>query len=174
MRLIALKALLSGAWGFLRAIPLIVYVGLLALVFALASGHYRHQRDVARQDYAQHLKADDAALAGAKAQAKAAEQKQAAVMAAAEARWAGDKADAVEKQARVIDDLRNGAIRLQKRWRGCQPVPSPAAGTQGSDDSADDRSQSAGRIVRFAAESDAQVTYLQGLIRSAPACFTVE
>lgn len=165
--------LLTG-WRFLRAIPPIVYVGLLALVFALASGHYRHQRDESRKDYAAHLAADKAAMAEAVKAAKAAELKQAAEMAAAQGRWAKDKADALEKQSRVIDQLRAGTLRLQNRWRGCQPGAQAPAGAEGGDAAAADRGESAGRIVRAAADADGQITYLQSLIRSAPACYVVE
>ena len=173
MSWLAAKAALSASWRVLAAIPPIVYVGLLALVFALASGHYREQRDEARKQYADHIQADEAALAKAKADAKAAERKQKQAMANAAAQYEQDKAHALAAKNRVIADLRAGTLKLRSQWRGCVARTGAADGAEGSDAAADLRSESAGRIVRAAADADAQVTYLQGLIRSAPACFIV-
>lgn len=164
--------LLTG-WKFLRAIPAIVYVGLLAVVFAVSSAHYRDQRNEARAEHAAHLQADADAMAKAKAQAKAAEKAQKQAMADAAAKYEKDKADAIAKKDRVIADLHSGALRLQKRWRGCESRPGAASGPEAGDDAADLRETGAGDLVRVAANADAEVNYLQGLIRSAPTCFTV-
>lgn len=78
-----------------------------------------------------------------------------------------EKADAESKGAAVADGLRSRAIRLQDRWAGCEARVSDLATSPGqSDGAADDRADSAGRIVRAAAHCDAQVRGLQALILS--------
>lgn len=78
-----------------------------------------------------------------------------------------EKADAESKGAAVADGLRAGNLRLQQRWAGCEArVSDIAASTGPVDDRADDRAESAGRIVRAAATCDAQVRGLQALILS--------
>jgi hypothetical protein len=67
----------------------------------------------------------------------------------------------------VAADLRAGALRLQQRWSGCEAarrLPGPAAPAAESDAAAGDREESAARIVRAAAECDAQVRGLQDLL----------
>ena len=67
---------------------------------------------------------------------------------------------------RVIADLRTGALRLRERWStqvlACDA--GIAAGAAKPDATADDRAASAGRIVRAAAECDAQVRGLQSIL----------
>lgn len=78
-----------------------------------------------------------------------------------------EKADAESKGAAVADGLRSRAIRLQDRWAGCEARVSELGTSSGPvDDSADDRADSAGRIVRAAAACDAQVRGLQALVRA--------
>lgn len=74
--------------------------------------------------------------------------------------------DANRKHDGVVADLRAGNLRLRNLWRGC-PVPSPGqtpAGGSEPDAQADDRAASAARIVRAAAQCDAQVTALQAIL----------
>lgn len=78
-----------------------------------------------------------------------------------------EKADAESKGAAVADGLRAGNLRLQQRWAGCEArVPDLAASPGQPDGAADDRADSAGRIVRAAAACDAQVRGLQALVRA--------
>lgn len=78
-----------------------------------------------------------------------------------------EKADAESKGAAVADGLRAGNLRLQQRWAGCEARVSDLAASSGQPDgAADDRADSAGRIVRAAAACDAQVRGLQALILS--------
>lgn len=78
-----------------------------------------------------------------------------------------EKADAESKGAAVADGLRSRALRLQDRWAGCEARVSGLAAASGQPDgAADDRADSAGRIVRAAAVCDAQVRGLQALVRS--------
>lgn len=82
-------------------------------------------------------------------------------------RYEGDK-NAIERQAAAdLASLRDGSIRLRQQWQGCEARQAAVGGTTGqSDGGADDRAESAGRIVRAAAECDAQVQGLQSVIRS--------
>lgn len=69
----------------------------------------------------------------------------------------------------LVRDLRAGVVRLQDRWAGCPAasgVPAAGASGPGADAGADDRAASAARIVRAAAECDAQVRGLQSIIRA--------
>lgn len=78
-----------------------------------------------------------------------------------------EKVDAESKGAAVADGLRAGNLRLQQRWAGCEArVSDLAASPSQPDGAADDRADSAGRIVRAAAACDAQVRGLQALVRS--------
>lgn len=78
-----------------------------------------------------------------------------------------EKADAESKGAAVADGLRAGNLRLQQRWAGCEARVSDLAAASGQPDgAADDRADSAGRIVRAAAACDAQVRGLQALVRT--------
>lgn len=75
--------------------------------------------------------------------------------------------DAESKGAVVADGLRTRALRLQDRWAGCEARVSDLAAASGQPDgAADDRADSAGRIVRAAAACDAQVRGLQALVRA--------
>ncbi|WP_313217534.1 endopeptidase [Stenotrophomonas sp.] len=79
-----------------------------------------------------------------------------------------EKADAESKGLAVADGLRAGNLRLQQRWQGCEAsrVSDLGAGIAQPDAGADDRSSSAGRIVRAAAQCDAQVRGLQAQVRA--------
>lgn len=75
--------------------------------------------------------------------------------------------DAESKGAAVADGLRAGNLRLQQRWAGCEARVSDLATAPGQPDgAADDRADSAGRIVRAATTCDAQVRGLQALVRA--------
>lgn len=78
------------------------------------------------------------------------------------------KRDAEAKQAIVVNDLRSGNLRLRKHWAGCEAgrVSDAAAASRELDAATRDREESAGRIVRAAAEADAQIRALQNLLRA--------
>lgn len=84
------------------------------------------------------------------------------------AKYEQDKIDAEAAAKRTADDLRAGNLRLREYWQGCEARRVPDAnGTAGQPDaSADDRAESAGRIVRSAREADDQIRALQQFIRS--------
>lgn len=79
-----------------------------------------------------------------------------------------EKQDAERKGSAVATGLRTGNLQLQQRWQGCEArrVSDLGAGVPQPDAGADDRGQSAGRIVRAAAECDAQVRGLQAQVRA--------
>lgn len=78
------------------------------------------------------------------------------------------KKDAEATAVAVVDDLRAGNLRLRGYWAGCetQRLSLSAALAAEPDAAARDREESAGRIVRAAAECDAQVVGLQGLLKA--------
>lgn len=80
-------------------------------------------------------------------------------------KYEGDK-NAIERQAAAdLASLRDGTIRLRQQWQGCEARSAQAGGTSGKPDGgADDRAESASRIVRAAAECDAQVKGLQAVV----------
>ncbi len=84
------------------------------------------------------------------------------------AKYEQDKIDAEAAAKRTADDLRTGNLRLRERWQGCEARRmSDANGAAGQpDESADDRAESAGRIIRAAREADDQIRALQDFIRS--------
>jgi hypothetical protein len=100
--------------------------------------------------------------------ARTEEQTRARYVAGVDAAYQRGLTDASAKGERVAADLRAGALQLRQRWQGCEArhLPGPAAPASVADADADDRAASAGRIVRAAAECDAQVEGLQALIRA--------
>lgn len=64
----------------------------------------------------------------------------------------------------IAAGIRAGTLKLRDAWR-CE-VPGPVAGASQSYAVADDRAESAGRIVRAAAECDSQVIGLQGILQA--------
>jgi hypothetical protein len=110
------------------------------------------------------LKASQGALAQSEKARKQEADKARAANAVAE-QYEQDKQNAEANADRLAAELRAGRIQLQKRW-AC-PVPE-ASGSAGQPDAeADDRAESASRIVRAADEADAQITALQNFIRGA-------
>jgi len=75
--------------------------------------------------------------------------------------------NAQSKGDRLAADVLAGDVRFRKLWAQCKAVPTTghaATSTSAPDGATDDRAASAGRIVRAAAECDAQVRGLQALI----------
>jgi hypothetical protein len=137
---------------------------LLALVALTAAGvqtfrlHYAEGR-IAK--WAQQV-GRDAVKASEAAREK--EQARAAAAAAVGEAYEKGKQDAEAAGKRVADDLRAGNLRLRERWQGCV---SSAAATPGEPDaSAEDRANSAGRVIAAGDAADAQVRALQDFIRA--------
>ena len=102
---------------------------------------------------------------------RAREQEAASAKAANEiaAQYERDKQDAEAAAKRTADDLRAGNLRLRAQWQGCEArrMPEASGATGEPDGAADDRAESAGRIVRAADEADAQIRALQQFVREA-------
>lgn len=146
---------------------------LLALLLAAVIGllWYRGQaaNAVAKQETAeaqmQTLKAERDALEAM----LAASHERALAMESVAQKYEQEKQDAEQRAEKLAADLRTGAVRLRQRWQGCPASPgvsAVAASTGITDAAAEDRSESAARIVRAAAECDAQVRGLQAIIRA--------
>lgn len=87
----------------------------------------------------------------------------------ADAQYARGYADAQSASDALAAALRAGDVRLRQTWR-CETaaaVPAPADDQRRPDGAADDRAESAARIVGAASTCDAQVTALQAWIRDA-------
>lgn len=101
------------------------------------------------------------------------ERRTAAKANALAAQYEQEKADAQAASDRLVADLRAGNQRLHLRWQAAaatSELSAAAAAASLADGAADDRIQSAGRIVGAAAACDAQVMALQAFARlcSAP------
>ena len=97
------------------------------------------------------------------------EREMARRMAGIAADYEREMQDAQDRADRVVADLRAGNVSLHRRWQACDATArvSAAATAPGfADGGADDRNESAGRIVRAAAECDSQVRGLQAVIRA--------
>lgn len=187
MTWLAVKAFFGGAWNFLRGLPWPVWAGAALLAAGWYYGHVRFEaglaagykdRDAVQALFTAHLQADKAAIAKARADAEADRVKRQNEAVAAKAVFEKEKADALAEKDRVIANLRAGTVRLRHEWQGCQAHSdsADAAGDSpgGSDADADLRNTGAGDLVRIGKQADAEVIYLQSLIRSAPACFKIE
>lgn len=151
------------AWG-IAALGLLVMAGGFGYVKGHAAGKAAGDARVAAltAQYAQ-------AQAKAEAEARAKEQTSAAAMAAIDARHAQELKDAQAKSDAVIADLRDGTLRLRREWAGCQAtagVSGAATGAGEPDGAAELRAASAARVVRVAAEADAQIRVLQAVIQA--------
>lgn len=70
-------------------------------------------------------------------------------------------ANAEAAKERVLDQLRNGGLRLREHW-ACPTVPPTASASAGNaDDAAELRNEGASDLVRLAAECDATIRSLQ-------------
>ncbi|HGM6931515.1 TPA: endopeptidase [Stenotrophomonas maltophilia] len=108
----------------------------------------------------------DAARAEADAAAKTlkAERGSAAVANNLASKYEKEKNDAQKASDRLIADLRAGNQRVHQRWQASiatAELSAAAAAASQSDGRADDRIESAGRVVGAAAQCDAQVRGLQ-------------
>jgi hypothetical protein len=84
------------------------------------------------------------------------------------AEYEQERANADAEKARVVSDLRTGAVRLRKLWQGCEAAAGSVPGASESagepDAFAELRRQGAGDLVRLAEQCDAHVRGLQGVI----------
>ena len=163
--------------ALLRRVPFQAWIGLACAVlvglvlWAVHHDGYKAGQAEGQAKLAAHLQADAKALAKARADAetdrKTREAKAADLWAAQEKR----NADALAEQNRLIAGLRAGTVRLRHEWAGCRSAD--GAGESARPDSADLRATGAANLIGNADRADSEITYLHGLIRSAPDCFTV-
>lgn len=90
------------------------------------------------------------------------------------ARHSKELRDAESKSRAVVTGLRNGSLRLSAQWRCEVPAPAVAGGARSVAGESTDRAESAGRVVRAAAECDAQVRGLQSVLGEIYAGFDVK
>jgi hypothetical protein len=97
--------------------------------------------------------------------ARDAEHKQAFAFDDIATKYEQDKAHAEADQARLVADLRAERVRLRAAW-SCPAagVPGTSASAGKPDAATEDRDESAARIVRAAADADAQIRALQAIL----------
>ena len=108
------------------------------------------------------------ATAAAEATARRTEQQLADAAAKAADEYERGKADAQATADRVVSYLRAGNLRLRREWGQCETgrLSDAVAGAAEPDAGAALRAERASRIVRAAAQCDAQIRGLQALIQS--------
>jgi predicted S18 family serine protease len=127
---------------------------------------YKYARTEAEAAMEKHLAADKEQERLATEDARAKEQELIALQNTVAQAYERGKQNAELQNKRVVDDLRSGALRLRQQWSACQAGNMPNSTTPSGKLNAatGDREESAGRIIRAAAECDAQVTGLQRLL----------
>lgn len=144
-----------------------ILLGLIA-VFLAGDWHGRKaERATCEAAMSAHLLDDQTAAALQTTRVLNAERALSDAQAGATAAYNQGLQDADAKNAAVVAGLRAGNLKLRDQWTTCQAasgVPATSSGSAGTDAAADDRAASAGRIVRAAAECDAQVSALQGIL----------
>lgn len=138
------------------ALGLVIYSLALAVYF----DHMGASREREKNEAA-NTKAANAALLAQKAQ----DEKLAAAYDQIATEYERGKKDAQAIADRVVADLRSEQLRLRNRWT-CPKLPEAETSPGEPDAAKRDREESAGRIVRAAAECDRQVSQLQEIIRA--------
>ena len=158
-------------WVFILANPwragCIVLLGLMLGLY-VQGAHYKASAEKARRELAQAVTNWTKAERDAVQAARQAENAQREALAKLDAQHQKELEEAKNAQARTIAELRNGTLRLQKHWAGCETdrLSSAAASAAELDESARLRAESAGRIIGAADECDAQVRGLQGAVKA--------
>ena len=154
---------MSAIYGY------VVAALLVAAAIAGGAGYWqgaKHAEAAAELAMAKHLADDLKAGSDHKDKVRQLERDLAAAQAAVPEAYEKGKKDAEATGAAVTADLRADNLRLQQRWAGCetQRLSDSAAVAGELDATTRDREESAGRIVRAAAQCDAQVRGLQELL----------
>lgn len=138
---------------------------LLVAAFALA-GLQTYRLDGAKLAIATMQRDAEAARAGAELSARTHEYQAAIAANVVAESYEKGKTDAQATADAVVAGLGAGAVRLREQWRSCEAgrVSQAAAAARFANAIEQSRNESAGRIVRIAAECDAQVTGLQSFI----------
>lgn len=145
-------------------------LGSLLLVLLVAALALHAQKQGLERDIAEMQLAWQKAAAESARKAREQEQQWQARADALAAEYEAKKRDIEDEYQALVTDLRAGNTRLRRLWQGCEAVagrlpgdPEPAGEPDGG---ASDREVSAARIVRAAAQCDAQVIGLQEYVRS--------
>lgn len=143
--------------------------GVLAVALLIAALSFRASGISARADAASARKEASEARAEVKAISAARDKEAASAKAANEvaAQYEKDKRDAEAAGKRTADELRAGNLRLRAQWQGCEArrMPTSSGSASEPDAAADDRAESAGRIIGAADAADAQIRALQNFLR---------
>jgi hypothetical protein len=142
----------------LLRISLYANLALLAACLILG-GLWKYEVGRKNAYIAKYARAEVAAVVAA----REAEQRHARALAQVAEKYEQDKRAADEAQRKLVSDLRAGTVRLQDRWAGCVSEAGRTAAER--DAAARDREESAARIVRAAADADAQIRALQDVVR---------
>lgn len=105
--------------------------------------------------------------ATAEREARETERIQREAIEAIRASYQEEMQDAKNTHDLVVADLRRDALRLRSHWQGCiatADLSAAAAGAAGTDDAAELRAASAGRIVAAGAECDATIRAFQRVV----------
>jgi hypothetical protein len=158
---------MTALWLFLKGIPAWVWLLILIVAAGLAYGQFRFGAGKAevQAQFDIHLAADKAATEAFNAETKAKDAAQAEAIAQIGFRYEREKADALDKQAAVIADLRDGTLKLRQQWRcPASPMSDAAEGAGNPDDAADLRNTDAGNLIGISAACDTQVRGLQAIL----------
>lgn len=147
----------------------IVAAFLVAATLSGISGYLvggSHARTEAKVEMDAHLAKDLAATLLATEDARAKEQEMIALQNTVSKAYERGKQNAELQNKRVVADLRSGTLRLRQQWSACEAgnMPNSTSSSGQFNAATGDRDESAGRIIRAAAECDAQVTGLQRLL----------
>lgn len=154
----------------LSLILALILAAILGLGGAGAAGYHKGKADAERAAkiaMSEHLAEDREAKRVATEDANRYKDALATAQNAVSAAYEKGKADAEANAKRVVADLRAGNLVLRDRWTSCQAssgLPRSTPDTSEPDARTADRDESAGRIVQAAAQCDAQVRGLQGLL----------
>jgi hypothetical protein len=156
--------------SFLGGVRATVFAG-LALLFlsgAIVQSVRLKAEEASHQSYM-----DKVIVATAKSAKASAAARDAAYVAREAYYWKSGEAEnayqagrdsAIQAQATLVGDLRNGIVRLRNEWRGCSGVresgPTPST-PQGPDEDAELREEGASALIGNADLADVQVQWLQ-------------
>ena len=150
-----MTAIFNALYGYIAA-------AILASLIVVSAVSYHYGAKGATAKLTAELASKDIAH---REQVRALERNLAGAAARVSSAYEQGKRDAQATGAAVTAELRAGSLRLQERWAGCEAgVPGVTATPAELDAAARDREESAGRVVRAAAECDAQVRGLQELL----------
>lgn len=147
--------------------------GLVLLILAFGSGFYSGhyvEAQTASAEVSSLKTADAQALAQSQAMARAQEQAASQRQATLQSTLDKERSNATTQHNADLAALRAGTLKLRSEW-SCTPalaasVQSAAASGPSHDAAADQRDQDAAALVRIAADDDAQIRYLQGIVAS--------